>query len=76
MHNSSSIEPYHDGYHNTSGRNFDPTTRMFSRDELRPQPIIKKKQKVSKPFFQKKKHLEFLNLRTSSIKFYKGQKEI
>ena len=51
--NSGSIEPSHDGYHNTSGKNFDPTTRMFSRDELRPQPIIKKKQKVSKLFFQK-----------------------
>ena len=49
--NSSSIEPSHDGY--TTGKNFDPTTRMFSRDELRPQPIIKKKRKVSKRFFKK-----------------------
>ena len=51
--NSSSIEPSHDGHHNSIGKNFDPTTRMFSRDELRPQPIIKKKRKVSKRFFKK-----------------------
>ena len=28
------------------GINFDPTTRSFTAEELRPQPIIKKKRKV------------------------------
>ena len=32
--------------HNTTGKDFDPSTRAFTRDELRPQPIIKKKRKV------------------------------
>ena len=34
-------------YHNAINRDFDPSSRKFSRDELRPQPIIKKKRKAS-----------------------------
>ena len=29
------------------GADFDPTLRHFSKDELRPQPIIRKRKKVS-----------------------------
>ena len=32
------------------GVNFDPTKRAFSAEELKPQPIIKKRKKVTKYF--------------------------
>merc|ERR1719219_1876182 len=35
------------------GKEFDPSSRTFSRDELRPQPIIKKKRKQFVPDYMK-----------------------
>ena len=48
------------------GLDFDPTKRSFSAEELKPQPIIKKRKKVKEETSQKFKITRTVNLSTSS----------
>ena len=44
------------------GADFDPTLRHFSKDELRPQPIIRKRKKVSFVVYLFLKSLQYYSI--------------
>ena len=43
------------------GADFDPTLRHFSKDELRPQPIIRKRKKVSSVIYLFLRSLQYFD---------------